>query len=77
MSKLGTQPTNVELGDMVHYIESTGIARAAIVTLVHSDGTVNLAVYRASGGDVYGVSKIKEAKSGPIPGAWIWPQRKN
>lgn len=63
------------LGRIIRFVEPTGIERAAIVTLVHEDGTINVTVFRANG-DTYGASKIPEdANIKPRGNSWHWPPR--
>lgn len=61
------------MGRIVHYVKGAGVVRAAIITLVHDDGLVNLTVFE-SDGDTYGVGRVAFNESGK-GGTWHWPPR--
>ncbi|AFN37792.1 hypothetical protein FGG44_gp02 [Mycobacterium phage MacnCheese] len=69
------------VGRIVHYqpfftTEHEAEPRAAIVTAVNGDGTVNLFVFGPSLGDTLGLDSVRHAcNDDPTEGRWNWPPR--
>lgn len=61
------------MGRIVHFVKGSGIVRAAVITLVHDGGVVNLTVFE-SNGDTYGAGRVAYNENGK-QGTWHWPPR--
>jgi hypothetical protein len=59
------------IGRIVHFLHSDGGKRAAIITAVHNDECVNLAVFPPSGPSYSETSVLMGADAG----RWCWPTR--
>lgn len=61
------------VGRIVHYVDSEGEHKAAIVTAVHDEQSVNLQVFGQTE-DPF-PKCILYSESGVLPRSWHWPER--
>ena len=61
------------VGRIVHYSHS-GTPLAAIITMVHTDTTINLTVF-AQNGDSWGRQTVSYNEDRVTHGTWSWPPR--
>ena len=61
------------LGRVVHYYDTDGTTKAAMITYVHSESLVNLAVFGPNG-ETFGRTSIAYSDT-PGSGGWFWPPR--
>ena len=62
----------VSLGRIVHFVDFDSSLRAAIVTAVHDEITVNLTVF-TSGGAIMPQTSVTWSRD-LVPGTWRWPE---
>jgi hypothetical protein len=63
------------IGRNVHFVDEGGVHRAALVTGVRDDESVDLAVFPTRG--FRNVDSVKSDERGKSAGTWHWPERQD
>lgn len=61
------------IGRNVHFVDESGVHRAAVVTGVREDKSVDLAIFPTRG--FRNADSVKADESGKAPLSWHWPER--
>lgn len=61
------------VGDVVHYIDLQEVCKAAIVTQINGDGTINVTAFGPTGG-VASLSTVVHEETLRPDNSWHWPE---